>query len=234
MIKIAIVDDELLARKVIEEYCSKITNFKLVISTGNPLEFINFIQQNELDLIFLDIEMPELNGMEVLRSMIKPPKVILTTAYSEYALESYNYGVVDYLLKPIKIERFLKAINKVSTTKLTEPTSNKKNKELQIKHDGMFVNITFSSIQYIQSFGNYLKIFTDERMYLISETLINILTTLSDEFLRTHKSYIVNLNRVTKATTRTHLLIQNNTIPVSSMYKVAVFKKLETLAKTVK
>ena len=170
MIKIGIVDDEILARKVLEEYCSKIDNFELVLSTGNPLEFINFTQQNEVDLLFLDIEMPELNGMEILRSMIKSPKVILTTAYSEYALESYNYGVVDYLLKPIKIERFLKAIHKVSASKITQPKKNSGIDELQIKHDGMPVNIPFSSILYVQSFGNYLKIFTDLRMYLISDT----------------------------------------------------------------
>jgi two-component system response regulator LytT len=230
MIKIGIVDDEILARKVLEDYCSKIDNFELVVSTGNPLEFINFIQQNDLDLIFLDIEMPELNGMEVLRSMIKPPKVILTTAYSEYALESYNYGVIDYLLKPIKIERFLIAINKVSASKITQPKKNSGNDELQIKHDGMPVNISFKSILYIQSFGNYLKIFTDSRMYLISETLINITTLLSENFQRTHKSYISNLDRVTKAT-RTYLLIENNKVPVSAMYKVLVFKKLEILAK---
>lgn len=228
MIKVAIVDDEILAREVIEEYCSKINNFELVISTGNPLEFVNFIQENKVDLIFLDIEMPELNGMEVLRSMIHPPKVILTTAYSEYALESYNYGVVDYLLKPIKIERFLKAINKVSTTSFKEVNSKNENKELQIKHDGIPVNITFSSILYIQSFGNYLKIFTDDRMYLISETLIKILTLLSKDFQRTHKSYIINMCRVTKAT-RTHLLIENNSVPISAMYKVAVFEKLEMM-----
>nr|WP_321234984.1 LytTR family DNA-binding domain-containing protein [uncultured Psychroserpens sp.] len=230
MIKVGIVDDEILARKVLEEYCSKIDNLDLVLSTGNPLDFINFIQQNDLDLIFLDIEMPELNGMEILRSMIKPPKVILTTAYSEYALESYNYGVVDYLLKPIKIERFLKAINKVTASKLTQLKKNSENEELQIKHDGMPVNISFKSILYIQSFGNYLKIFTDSRMYLISETLINITTLLSENFQRTHKSYITNLDRVTKAT-RTHLLIENNKVPVSAMYKVIVFKKLEVLAK---
>ncbi len=230
MIKIGIVDDELLARKVIEDYCSKIDNFELVLSTGNPLEFINFIQQNDLELLFLDIEMPELNGMEILRSMIKPPKVILTTAYSEYALESYNYGVVDYLLKPIKIERFLKAINKVSVLKIPPLKKNKGNEELQIKHDGMPVNISFNSILYIQSFGNYLKIITDSRIYLISETLINITTLLSENFQRTHKSYITNLDRVTKAT-RTHLLIENNKVPVSTMYKVIVFKKLEVLAK---
>lgn len=226
MIKVGIIDDEILARKVLEEYCSKIDNLELVLSTGNPLEFINFTQQNALDLIFLDIEMPELNGMEILRSMIKPPKIILTTAYSEYALESYNYGVIDYLLKPIKIERFLKAINKVSSSKITPTKKNKESEELQIKHDGMPVNISFKSILYIQSFGNYLKIFTDSRMYLISETLINITTLLSENFQRTHKSYIVNLDRVTKAT-RTHLLIENNKVPVSAMYKVIVFKKLE-------
>lgn len=230
MIKIGIIDDEILARKVLEDYCSKINNFELVLSTGNPLEFINFMQQNEVDLIFLDIEMPELNGMEILRSMVKPPKVILTTAYSEYALESYNYGVVDYLLKPIKIERFLKAINKVSASNMIQPKKNSGSEELQIKHDGMPVNIPFKSILYIQSFGNYLKIFTDSRMYLISETLTNITTLLSENFQRTHKSYISNLTRVTKAT-RTYLLIENNEIPVSTTYKVIVFKKLDVLAK---
>ncbi|WP_395375831.1 LytR/AlgR family response regulator transcription factor [Marinicella sp. W31] len=231
MIKIGIVDDEILARKVLEEYCSKIDSLKVVISTGNPLEFINFMHQHDLDLIFLDIEMPELNGIEILRSMIKSPKVILTTAYSEYALESYDYGVVDYLLKPIKIERFLKAIHKVSASKIIEPKKNKGSKEIQIKHDGVPVNLPFSSILYIQSFGNYLKIFTDSRMYLISETLINITTLLPENFQRTHKSYIANLNRVTKAT-KTYLLIENIKVSVSVTYKVIVLKKLEALAKS--
>lgn len=230
MIKIGIVDDEILARQVLEEYCSKIDNFELVLSTGNPLEFINFIQQNDLDLIFLDIEMPELNGMEILRSMVKPPKVILTTAYSEYALESYDYGVVDYLLKPIKIERFLKAIHKVSTSKIETPKKERVNKALQIKHDGLPLTISFSSILYIQSFGNYLKIFTDSRMYLISETLINITRLLPENFQRSHKSYIANLNRITKAS-KTHLHIEDKKVPVSTMYKVIVFEKLEDLSK---
>lgn len=228
--KIGIIDDEILARKVLEEYCSKINNFEIVLSTGNPLEFINFAQHNEVDLIFLDIEMPELNGMEILNAMVRPPKVILTTAYSEYALESYNYGVVDYLLKPIKIERFLKAINKVTVSTISAPKQHSTKEELQIKHDGMPVNIPFTSILYIQSFGNYLKIFTDTRMYLISETLINITTLLSENFQRTHKSYIANLERVTKAT-RTHLLIEDTKVPVSAMYKVIVSEKLEDLAK---
>lgn len=230
MIKIGIIDDEILARKVLEDYCAKIDNFELVLSTGNPLEFINFIQQNEVDLIFLDIEMPELNGMEILRSMVNPPKVILTTAYSQYALESYDYGVVDYLLKPVKIERFLKAINKVAASKIMHPKKKRGSEELQIKHDGMPLNIPFKSILYIQSFGNYLKIFTDSRMYLISETLVSITMLLSDSFQRTHKSYIINLDRVTKAT-KTHLLIENNKVPVSTMYKVIVFEKLQVLAK---
>ncbi len=229
--KIGIIDDEILARKVLEDYCSKINTFELVLSTGNPLEFVNFSQHNELDLVFLDIEMPELNGMGILRSMINPPKVILTTAYSEYALESYEHGVVDYLLKPIKIERFLKAINKVSTSNLKQVKKNSGNEELQIRHDGVPVNIPFTSILYIQSFGNYLKIFTDSRMYLISETLIHIATLLSENFQRTHKSYIANLERVTKAT-KTHLSIENKIVPVSAMYKVIVSKKIAGLPKS--
>ena len=229
MVKIGIIDDEVLAREVLEEYCSKIDNFELVLSTGNPLEFVNYLHQNDVDLIFLDIEMPELNGMEILRSMIKRPKVILTTAYSEYALESYNYEVVDYLLKPIKIERFLKAINKVVASEITVPNKDKGNEELQIKHDGVPVNIPFNSILYIQSFGNYLKIFTDSRMYLISETLINITTLLPENFQRTHKSYIANLNKVSKLT-RAYLLIEEKKIPLSITYKVVVFEKLDFLA----
>ena len=230
MLKVGIIDDEILARKVLEDYCAKIDNFELVLTTGNPLEFINFAQQNEVDLIFLDIEMPELSGMEILSSLINPPKVILTTAYSEYALESYNYGVVDYLLKPIKLERFLKAINKVTASEIALSKAQSGSEELQIKHDGMPINISFKSILYIQSFGNYLKIFTDSRMYLISETLINITTLLSESFQRTHKSYIANLDRVAKAT-RTDLFIENHKVPVSTTYKVIVFEKLGDLAK---
>lgn len=230
MIRVGIIDDEILARKVLEDYCSKIDNFSVVLSTGNPLEFINFAQQNDIDLIFLDIQMPELTGMEILSSLVNPPKVILTTAYSEYALESYNYGVVDYLLKPIKIERFLKAINRVSALTIGPSTQDVGNQELQIKHDGMPIQIPFKSILYIQSFGNYLKIFTDTRMYLISETLTNISRVLSENFQRTHKSYIANLDRVVKAT-RTYLWIGDQKIPVSATYKVIVLKKLEALAK---
>ena len=232
MIKIAIIDDELLARKILEDYCSKIDNFELILSTGNPLEFINFIQQNEVDLIFLDIEMPELGGMEMLRSMIKAPQVILTTAYSEYALESYEYGVVDYLLKPVKIERFLKAINKISNSqKIIQTPKTKGPEELQIKHDGMPVNIPFTSILYIQSFGNYLKIFTNSRMYLTSETLVNITTLLSDRFQRTHRSYIINLERVTKAS-KTQLSIDQEIVPLSPMYRMNVLDKLKALDKS--
>ncbi len=231
MIKVGIIDDEILARKVIEEYCAKIDNFTIVLSTGNPIEFINFARQNEVDLIFLDIEMPEINGLEILSSLLLPPKVILTTAYSEYALESYNYGVVDYLLKPIKLERFLKAVHKVSASKIVPSEKHPGSQELQIKHDGLPIAIPFKSILYIQSFGNYLKIFTDSRMYLIPETLINITAVLSENFQRTHKSYIANLDRVTKAT-RTQLSIENNEVPVSAMYKVVVFEKLEALGKS--
>lgn len=228
MIKVAIVDDEKLARAVIEGYCAKLNNLELVLSTGNPFEFINFMQNNEIHLVFLDIEMPELSGMGILRSMINPPKVILTTAYSEYALESYNFGVVDYLLKPIKLERFLKAINKVSPSTGIEPRAAQKQEELQIKHEGVPINIPFHSIFYIQSFGNYLKIYTHSRMYLISETLTNIATLLPAYFQRTHKSYIANLQGVTKAS-KSVLTIDSKEIPVSPMYKILVLEKLENI-----
>lgn len=228
--KVGIVDDEILARNVIEDYCSKIKDIEIAISTGNPIEFINFVQHNEIELLFLDIEMPELNGLEILRSMIHPPKVILTTAYSEYALESYNYDVVDYLLKPIKLARFLKAINKVSNALVTANHDEKGVKELLVKHDGVSITIPIDTILYIQSFGNYLKIFTNSRMYLITETLTNISDKLPESFQRTHKSYIVNMQRITKAS-HTNLLIQDKEIPISTSYKILV---REVLAKYIK
>ncbi|WP_306012309.1 MULTISPECIES: LytTR family DNA-binding domain-containing protein [unclassified Allomuricauda] len=228
MIKVGIVDDEILARNIIEDYCAKIDNLKLVISTGNPIEFINFLQQNELDLIFLDIEMPELSGMEILRSMVNSPKVILTTAYSEYAVESYNYDVVDYLLKPIKLSRFLKAIHKVSHTLTASTKTVDTHKALQLKQDGMPITIAFTSILYIQSFGNYLKVFTDERMYLITETLTNMTNKLPDYFQRTHKSYIANLCRVNKRKSK-HLWIEDKVVPISTTFKILVQEKLKSL-----
>lgn len=228
MIKVGIVDDEKLARNIIEDYCAKIDNLELVISTGNPIEFINFLQQNELDLIFLDIEMPELNGMEILRSLVNPPKVILTTAYSEYAVESYNYEVVDYLLKPIKLSRFIKAIHKVSNTLTAFTKTDDTHKALQVKHDGMPTSIAFKSILYIQSFGNYLKVFTDERMYLITETLTNMTNKLPNYFQRTHKSYIANLSRVIKAK-NTNLWIEDKEVPISNTFKILVQQKLVSL-----
>ncbi|MEM6540777.1 MAG: LytTR family DNA-binding domain-containing protein, partial [Bacteroidota bacterium] len=180
--------------------------------------------------LFLYIKMPEFTGLEILNSLLHPLKVILTTAYSEYALESYNSGVVDYLLKPISIERFLKVINKVTASTLIPAKKANNTEELQIKQDRLHLTIPFTSILYVQSFGNYLKIFTDFRMYLISETLTHITTILSENFQRTHKSYIANLSRVTAAT-RTHLLIENNKVPVSATYRVLVFKKMETIQK---
>lgn len=225
-IRTAIVDDEILARQILVEYISKIDHLELVLDTGNPLEFVNYQHQNEIDLIFLDIDMPEITGIEILKSMIKQPKVILTTAYSEYALESYEYGIVDYLLKPIKFERFLKAINKVSDkTANLKPKEETKNKELQIKHDGMPLNIALDSILYIQSFGNYLRIFTQERMYLITETLTNIISFLPETFQRTHKSYIANLDQVKKIV-GSNLFIEEKKIPISPMYKIIIQQKM--------
>ena len=137
--------------------------------------------------------------------------------------------MVDDLLKPIKLERFIKAINRVSTSVTIESQKSAGAEELQIKHDGMPVNLPFDSIQYIQSFGNYLKIFSDKRMYLISETLTNISTLLPDHFQRTHKSYIVNLKRIAKAA-KTHVLIDGKEISVSAMYRIVVHEKLDALS----
>ena len=224
-IRTAIVDDEELARRVLEEHIAKITNLDVVLSSGNPVEFINYTRQHQVDLVFLDIEMPELSGMEILRSLTTKPSIILTTAYADYAFESYEFGVVDYLLKPIKFERFLKALNKLDRDDLV-PEKKSIKQGFQLKHDGLFIDVLFESVRYIKSFGNYLRIFTDARMYLVADTLTNFITQLPVNFQRTHKSYVVNLHRVSKVTS-THVVIHDSHVPVSPMYKIIVHQKLK-------
>ena len=153
MLNAIIVDDEARSRRIlqqfIQEYCPSVT---VLATAEDVLSGVKAINTHQPDVVFLDIEMPELSGLEILSALLNPPKVILTTAYSEYALKSYDYGVVDYLLKPVKIERFLKAVNKVSAKERILPTEDTGNQELRIKHDGLPIGIPFQSILYIQSF----------------------------------------------------------------------------------
>ena len=235
-IKCIIVDDEPAAHYVLANYIKQNPLLELVFEAYNGVEALQYLHDNPIDLMFLDIDMPEITGIEMLKKLAKPPSTILTTAYSEYALESYEYGVLDYLLKPIFYPRFVKAINRFFETVAPlqdaladdEPTID----TIAVKVDSDTITILVNSILYAQSYGNYVKIFTLRRNYLATITTNDLEKALpSSLFMRAHKSFIIALDKVDELN-KDHLVIKRNPIPIGITYRRELVDKLNTLRKT--
>ncbi|OXA69741.1 DNA-binding response regulator [Flavobacterium aquidurense] len=218
--KCIIVDDEPAAHYVLANYIKQNPQLELVFQGYNGIEAMNYLRENTVDLMFLDINMPEISGMELLKIIPTHPKTILTTAYSEYALESYDYGVIDYLLKPIYFPRFLKAVDRFFATenakaKVEEVMVNSVN----VKVDGYFMDIELDQLLFAQSFGNYVKLHTIKRTYLASITTSELEKCLPEKnFMRIHKSYIVALDKI-EGTDKDFVIIKNEKLPVGITYK---------------
>lgn len=226
--KCIIVDDEPAAHYVLINYIKQNANLELVKQCYNGIEAMNYLRENKVDLMFLDIDMPEVTGLELLKIIPSPPKTILTTAYSEFALESYDYGVIDYLLKPIYFPRFLKAIDRFLSLNSPETTAiSEIINSINVKVDGHFVEIELDKILYAQSFGNYVKIFTTTKTYLASITTNEIEKCLPNaSFLRIHKSYIVALDKI-QASEKDFVTIANSNLPIGITYKRELFERLK-------
>jgi len=233
-IKCIIVDDEPAAHYVLANYIKQNPKLELVFEGYNGVEALEYLKTNSADLMFLDIDMPEISGLEMLKKLAKPPRTVLTTAYSEFALESYEYGVIDYLLKPIYYPRFLKAINRyyelaapvkaVTDEPVTQET-------IKVKVDSETVTIEVSSILYAQSYGNYVKIFTQRRNYLATITTNDFEKCLpSGLFMRAHKSFIIALDKVEEVK-KDHVLIKRNPIPIGITYRRELAEKLREVKK---
>jgi len=231
-IKCLIIDDEVLAQNVIENYISTIPTLKLVGKCDSAVEAISFLHNNPVDLLFLDLNMPELSGLEMLKTLANPPKVILTTAYSEYALESYEYGVVDYLLKPIKLDRFIKSINKV-VEKFSEQAGHKEQNSVTpihtifIKEDQVTYQVDADTILYVEAYGNYLKVHTPGKIYITRETMHNMEKKLPEnQFMRIHKSYIASLPKI-QSISGNRVYINELEIPIGEVYKLMLKQKIQ-------
>jgi DNA-binding LytR/AlgR family response regulator len=226
--KCIIVDDEPAAHYVLANYIKQNPQLELVFQGYNGIEAMDYLRENKVDLMFLDINMPEISGMELLKIIPNHPKTILTTAYSEFALESYDYGVIDYLLKPIYFPRFLKAVDRFFSTE------NIKTKEeevvvdkVSVKVDGYFIDIELDQLLYAQSFGNYVKLHTIKRTYLASITTTELEKCLPEKsFIRIHKSYIVSLDKI-DATEKDFVVIKNEKLPVGITYKRELTDRLK-------
>ena len=232
--KCLIVDDEPLAHRIIKNYSDNLSFLDIVKECHSAFDAINYLNKNQVDLIFLDINMPKLKGLDFLRTLNSPPLIIITSAYQEYAMEGYELNILDYLLKPFSFERFLKAVNKaVLQNKLLEASEKSKeilvtkvssfNNESQesifIKGDKKTHHVQFDAILYLESIGSYVKI------HLENETIISLdrLTNYEDKlpkklFLRIHRSYIVSVKKI-KTIEGNRLKIKEVDIPIGSVYK---------------
>jgi DNA-binding LytR/AlgR family response regulator len=230
MIKCLAIDDEPLALDVIEKHISKIPDLELVQKCTSPLQALEIINKEEIDLIFLDIEMSEITGIQMLKSMNKKPMVILTTAYESYALEGYELDVLDYLLKPISFERFLKAVNKAQETFLLrkggQPKENPsyENGFIFVKSEYQMIKINLRDILYIEGLKDYVKIYCGPKPILSLQNLKGIESKLpSAHFFRVHKSFIVSIPKI-DSVHKGRIKVGEIEIPIGENYRDAFLK----------
>lgn len=223
--KYLIIDDEYLAHEVIQGYCDFLPSLELMKNCYDALEAVQYLSENEVELIFLDLNMPKLKGFEFLRTLSKSPKVIVTTAYSEFALEGYELNVVDYLLKPFSFERFLKAVNKAtsSNTVPSIPRSVEKDKEVSntifLRENKKYVQVEVDSILFLESSGNYTKVVTTPGMITIREKISDLISTLSsDDFIQVHKSFAIAKKHVSSIEGN-RIFIGEQIVPIGKMFK---------------
>ena len=224
-IKCIVVDDEPLAVSLLGSYVEKIPFFELVFSTENPILALEYIRKNEADLIFLDIQMSELSGINFMKIVGDKMKYILTTAYAEYALDGYEHNVIDYLLKPISFDRFQKSALKAQERFPTNETS--ANSYFFVKSSGQQHKINFDEILYIESIKDYVNIKTDNQEYIVLDTLKSLENQLPENFARVHKSFILNLDKIEKIDVRNVFLNSGKEIPIGETYKSEFFQKLK-------
>lgn len=231
ILRCLIADDEPIARQILERYINDIPNLELVSSCKNAFEVMEVLQKAPIDLLFLDINMPKLSGISLLKSLRETPEVIITTAYPEYAVEGFELSVTDYLLKPFSIERFLQAVMKVQqklenpTSKVEVTTITSEEKFVFVKSDKKIIKLNFEDIFHIEAYGNYIKIFTDE-MILTPQTLSDFIEKLSDDFVRIHKSYAINFNKL-KLIDGNQIILENTVkLPIGKLYRKEVLEKI--------
>jgi DNA-binding LytR/AlgR family response regulator len=232
------IDDEPLALNIIRDFCSRIDFIDLIATCTNPIEAIRMLNQRDIDLIFLDIQMPNITGLEFIRSLKNPPQVIFTTAYANYALDGFDLNATDYLVKPFSFERFLKAVNKAYEVVLLRKEKIpfheirhemiEGEKFLMIKVEYRTVKVEIQQILFIEGLKDYIKIYLGKKPLLTKSTMKNIESKLpSDTFIRVHKSFIVAFPKI-EAVENNRIVIGERLIPIGNQYKSAFYALLDS------
>lgn len=231
-IKCLIIDDEPPAREVLKRYVQEMPMLLVAGECANAVQALAALQEQAVDLLFLDIRMPQLNGTDFLKTIKNPPKVILTTAYTEYALEGYELDVVDYLMKPIRFDRFVKAVNKAfplqgARPQHEEPVEEKKNESfVYFRADRKMVKVVLNDILYIESMKDYIKVFTRSSTIITKQSISSVEAMLPEkQFVRTHRSFIISLGKVNSFTSEL-VEIGAAEVPIGKLYRNGVLKRL--------
>jgi DNA-binding LytR/AlgR family response regulator len=222
MITAIAIDDEPSAIDIIQHHVARLKHVELIAHFHHAKKALDYLKKNPVDLIFLDINMPEISGLELLESLQVKPEVIFTTAYSEFAVESYAHNAVDYLLKPFEFDRFQLAVNKVQ-----EKISSRKHEDsfFFIKDGFKNIKVSFENMLFVKSSGNYLDIHTNSKVHTPRMTFGELIQKLPlSQFLRVHQSYLIYINAVEKIENN-HIYIDQHKIPISSSYKEEVFRR---------
>ncbi len=224
-----IVDDEPLAQQVLEKHINMLGGLTLVGKCSNAIQAISALQKEQIDLLLLDIQMPELSGLEMLRHLRRPPQVILTTAFSEHAILAFELEVADYLLKPISFERFARAIDKVRRSAPVAATSPPPQSRpyIFLRADRKMHKVLLSEIILIEGLSNYLKVYTEKQMLIIREKMSDIEEMLpADQFMRVHKSFIVSLSHIQY--TEGNLIVMNkHQVPIGETYRTSFLEYIK-------
>jgi len=225
--KCIIIEDQPPAQRILKKYVEDYGSLELVEVFGDALKALEFLKSNDVDLIFLDIHLPKLSGIDFLKALQNPPSVILTTAFPDFALESYELDVVDYLLKPFSFTRFVKAIGKVPKKQLTNNQEPLKDESIFIKSGYEHIRVDLKDILFIKADNDYTEIVLSEKKYLSSESLKYWLDSIGDQLMiRVHKSYLVNINNIKKVSTTSIKVEHKDEIPIGRAYKEQVLKRL--------
>lgn len=228
-VKCIIVDDEPLALEIIESYIERMDCLELVGQFRNAVKAFDFIQEgHQVDLIFLDIQMPKLTGIEFLRTLSNPPKVIFTTAYRDYAFEGFELEVLDYMLKPISFERFMKGVGKYRASCISSlgKVTDVEDAFIFFKSDKKNIKVRLQDILFIESVKDYVKIKTQDKEVVTHQKISELEAKLPEtEFMRVHRSFIINIPKI-ESYSMTEIEIADNSIPVGRIYKVEVMERL--------
>lgn len=230
-----IIDDEAMARAIIDQLCSNFKNLEVLEEFPNAIQAMKYLNQNEVDLIFLDIHMPDFTGFDFIQTLKNPPKIILTTSDKQFAFEAFEYDcIVDYLVKPITSERFYKAIKKAES-KITAPISPAEKEDsnhvndLYVNIDRRLIKIDIPSIYLVEAKGDYINVKTEDKNYLVHSTLKKIEDKLPEDlFLKVHRSFIINIKKIIDIEDNS-VLIKKDVIPVSRSNRPELMKRLNLL-----